>query len=309
MEKIKDSFLSADQETKINVIYWLPEQKPQAILQIAHGMIEFCDRYDEMARWFCQHGFLVLANDHLGHGDSIKGQEDWGFFAQEDGWHKVLLDMHHLKESCAEKYPNLPYFLLGHSMGSFLLRNYLFLWPKDQLAGAILVGTGQNSGPMLAGGKFLAASLVKIKGARERGKILQDIALGSNNKAFEPARTRNDWLTRDEAIVDLYNQDPRNNFTFTNQAFLDMFGGLQAINKKSNLQKMNKKLPLLFISGGSDPVGNMGKGVKKAYDLYLDLGMEELDLKIYPEGRHEILNEINRQEVYSDLLHWLEDKI
>lgn len=304
MRKLQSDFLSADGKTGINVLSWRPDE-PQGILQIAHGMVEFADRYDELGRWLADRGFLVVANDHLGHGDSVLTQADWGYFADEDGWGKVLADMRTLRRATAADYPDLPYFLFGHSMGSFLVRHYLLRWPQDDLSGAVIVGTGQNPNLLLAIAKLMAAYQIKIKGARFRSEILTKLTLGNNNKAFRPARTRNDWITRDERIVDLYNAEPRNNFVFTAQAFFDFFGGLMAIADKEKLERMDRQLPLIFMSGAKDPVGNQGKGVKRVCDLYRRLGCKDLELKLYPEARHEIFNEINREDVYTDLLDWL----
>ncbi|MGI6090418.1 MAG: lysophospholipase [Saccharofermentanales bacterium] len=304
MRKVQSDFLSADGKTRINVLSWQPDE-PKGVLQIAHGMVEFADRYDELGRWLAEQGFLVVANDHLGHGDSVLTQADWGYFADEDGWGKVLADMHTLRQATAADYPDLPYFLLGHSMGSFLVRHYLLRWPQDNLSGAIIVGTGQNPNFLLAIAKALAAYRVKTKGARYRCELLTRLALGKNNKFFQPVRTRNDWLTRDESIVDQYNADPRDNFVFTAQAYFDFFGGLKAIGNKDKLERMDRKLPLIFMSGEKDPIGNQGKGVKQACALYRRLGCTDLELKLYPEARHEIFNEINRENVYTDLLDWL----
>ncbi|HHU07233.1 MAG TPA: alpha/beta hydrolase [Clostridiaceae bacterium] len=308
MRTEKDSFISADKQTEINVLYWLPQGSPKGVLQISHGMREFVERYDEMGRWFAGQGYVVTANDHLGHGASIKSEEDWGFFTAEDGWGKVLEDMHTLRTRTKNRYPEVPYFLAGHSMGSFLVRNYIFRWPDDGLSGAIIVGTGQMPDLLLRGGTCIAKRQISSKGGRFRSPFLSKMALGKNNKAFEPGRTTNDWLTRDEEIVDKYNADTRNNFIFTAQAFYDFFTGIQSVSKKSNLARIDKELPLLFLSGERDPVGNMGKGVRKAFNIYRDLGCQDIEMKLYPDARHEIFNEINREEVFSDLLSWLEKR-
>lgn len=308
MRKVIDSFLSADKKTDINVLCWLPE-KPRAVLQIAHGMVEFADRYDEMARWFAERGYIVVANDHLGHGDSVQSREDWGFFAAEEGWDKVLADMHFLRCRTAEAYPDLPYFLLGHSMGSFLVRDYLSRWPQDNLKGAIIVGTGETPRLLLSLARFIAGRKIVSKGPRYRSKLLTKLVLGQGLNFSSSARERNAWLTRDNEIVALYNADPRNNFVFTAQAFYDFFSGMLRLGQKSNQQRVDKNLPLLFMSGDKDPIGKMGKGVRKACRLYENLGCQDIMLKLYPGARHEILNEINRQEVFSDLLNWLTSKI
>ncbi|NLB10325.1 MAG: alpha/beta hydrolase [Clostridiaceae bacterium] len=193
-------------------------------------------------------------------------------------------------------------------MGSFLVRNYIYRWPEDELSGAIIVGTGQIPVPVNSVGIRIAKRQIAGNGPRFRSPFLSKMALGNNNKAFEPGRTKNDWLTRDEEIVDKYSADTRNNFVFTAQAFLDFFTGILNISKKSNLSLIDKELPLLFLSGDRDPVGNMGKGVRKAYKIYRDLGCEDVEMKLYPDARHEIFNEINRDEVFSDLLAWLEKK-
>ncbi|MBP3853428.1 MAG: alpha/beta fold hydrolase [Erysipelotrichaceae bacterium] len=300
------SYLSKDNITEIHAIEWSCDKEPIAIVQIAHGMVEFIDRYDRFARYLNQQGILVVGNDHLGHGQSVSHPEKLGYFAEKNGNRCLIEDMFTLFSRTKIKYPHMPYFLLGHSMGSFLARQYIEIY-GDQLDGAIIMGTGDFSQNLVTAAKSLAQLVAKTRGDTYRSTILANLVLGSNNNAFEPARTRNDWLTKDEAIVDAYNENPLNNFLFTANGYINMFEGLDyAIN---HVDAVPKDLPILVVSGAMDPVGNFGLGPKAVYDSYLDHGIVDVQLRLYENDRHEILNETNYQQVYRDLAAWIQDHI
>ncbi|MGI6511717.1 MAG: alpha/beta fold hydrolase [Catenisphaera adipataccumulans] len=301
MKKQEFTYLSADGITQIHAVEWIPE-KPRAIVQIAHGMVEFIDRYDNFARWLAEHGILVVGNDHLGHGRSVIDNEHLGYFA-ENGNDCVIQDLRKLQYSTREKYPGLPYIFLGHSMGSFLARQFISMY-SDSLEGAIIMGTADQPRAALEFLKTASALLAKKYGWMYRSPALTKIALGSNNKQFEPARTRNDWLTKDEAIVDAYNANPLNNFMFTVNAFYNMAEGLEYADK--HIYSIRKSLPILFISGADDPVGKNGVGVKAVYDKFIDAGISDVQLRLYENDRHEVLNETNRIQVYNDLYEWMQ---
>lgn len=299
---------SKDGLTQIHAIEWLPEGEVRGVLQIAHGMVEFIDRYDRFASFMASQGFYVVGNDHLGHGKSVTDESQLGYFAKENGNLCVVGDMQQLREDTQKKYPNVPYFLLGHSMGSFLTRQYIEIYGEG-LAGAIVMGTGYQSAATLNAAIGLSGMLKKLKGDHHRSALLNNMALGSYNKAFEPARTKNDWLCRDEAIVDAYEANPLNQFLFTVNGYNNLFRGLRFAEKQKNLDKIPKDLPILVVSGGNDPVGECGKGPRMVAEAYKKTGIKNVTLKLYPGDRHEILNELDKETVYQDILNWVESNM
>lgn len=300
------SFPSCDGIHTCHAKEWVPEGRPRGVVQIVHGVAEHIGRYDPAARFLASHGYVVCGEDHLGHGLTAGGK--FGYFGPKNGWSLVSRDIRRLRELGAERHPSLPYVMLGHSMGSFLTRTYLIRWPGT-VSAAVLSGTGQEAACAVASGKALAGALCRVKGPDHVSSLLNDLSLGAYNKAFKPNRTSSDWISRDEAAVDAYLADPLCTFIPTVGMFRDMMGGLQFIANKKNLAKMNKTTPVYFLSGSQDPVGSMGKGVHKVADLFRCAGCKDVTVKLYPGGRHEMLNEINRQEVFEDLLFWLESKL
>lgn len=303
------TFTSSDGKTPIHTIERFPDGEIKGVVQIAHGVAEYIDRYVDFADFLANNGFAVVGNDHLGHGKSILGDENLGFFSPRDGWNTVVDDMEKLRQLTAKKWPGKPHFLFGHSMGSFLTRTYLIRYPSAPLRGAILSGTGQNPAPVITAGRLLCRAEIARHGPRYRSERINTMAFGTYNKGFEPHRTAFDWLSADEALVDAYAADPLCGFVPTVGLFLDMMNGLAFISKKSNLAKMNRSLPIYFMSGGSDPVGGNGKGVKKVYTLFLDAGMKDVMCRLYDGGRHEMLNEKNKASVYGDILNWMSGKL
>lgn len=291
---------------QIHGVRWLPEGQPRAVLQITHGMVEYIERYQDFAQWLNERGFLVTGHDHLGHGNSIRTKADYGYFADEDANGTVLADVHRLTQLTKESYPGLPYFLLGHSMGSFYARQYLCQY-GEELDGAIIMGTGCQPRMLVRAGKLLTTLVAAVKGWHHRSKLVTTVAFGGYNKRFEPVRTPKDWLTRDEAIVDAYIADERSSFIFTLNAYHAMFSGIDRLYDKNLLDRMPKDLPVFFVAGEEDPVGDFGKGVRRAAQMCRDAGVKKVDLKLYPKDRHEILNELDRQQVYKDLLCWMEE--
>lgn len=300
---------SADGIHQIHVIEWRPEgSAPRGVVQIAHGIREYANRYDTFARYLCARGFLVVANDHLGHGKSWTGPEDQGFFARRDGWTRLVQDIEALRRRTAAAFPGLPYFLLGHSMGSFLVRTHLFTYPGG-IQGAMLCGTGQQPVALAAFGKVLTTLLCILRGQHNRSRLIDHLALGSYNRSFAPARTSCDWICGDPAVVDAYIRDADCTFLPTVGLYRDLMDGVLRIRKGSNLQKMDKALPVLFFSGSDDPVGNRGAGVQQVRDSFLQAGCTDVTLRLYPGCRHELLNEQNREQVFADVLEWLESRL
>ena len=304
MNKKEFWYPSADGVTRIHAIKWEPEGSPVGIIQIAHGMVEYIDRYDRFAFFLTENGYIVTGNDHLGHGESVTDKEKWGYFADNDGTRFMLEDMLYLTKLMKEEYGKLPCYLFGHSMGSFLTRRYLCHY-GDELQGAVICGTGQLTIPVLIFGKCLVSVIAAFRGWKYRSSFANQLAFGGMNKAFMPARTKCDWLSRDEKEVDTYLGEERCSFIFTVNGYYNTFCNMLTIQKKSMLNKMPKELPVLFIAGGDDPVGASGKGVQKVVRSFQEIGMKDVKCIIYPEYRHEILNEIGKEQVYEDVLDWL----
>ncbi len=299
-------YLSQDKQTQIHAIAWAPEGDPVAVLQICHGMVEYIDRYDPFATFLTQHGYYVVGNDHLGHGESVTSDDKHGYFAHPNGNECVIGDINILRKMTAEKYPNVPYYILGHSMGSFLLRQYIESYGTG-LAGVIISGTGSQPNGTLAMGKMLCRMTAAFRGWDYRSKMIDNMAFGSYNKQFEPARTSADWLTKDEAVVDAYLNHPWCTFKFTVNGYYNLFAAIQAAQDPKLIAQIPKGLPMLVVSGACDPVGANGKGVTTAYESYKNAGITDVSMKLYDNDRHEILNEIDRDVVWADLLVWLEE--
>jgi len=300
-----------ESSTKVNTIRAIiirPSSAPRAVIQIAHGVADHIDRYKDFMAFLANKGFVVVGNDHLGHGHTIRHPIEQGFFAYKNGWNHVVEDMVTLRKITEEQYPDIPYIFFGHSMGSFLLRTYLIMHPNNYHA-AIISGTGHMLPAMINSGYALASGIAKARGARYVSKLIDSIAFGAYNKAFEPARTNFDWISRDEAQVDKYVSDPYCGFIATASLFADMMSGLKFITDEENIALMNKSNPIYFMSGDMDPVGENGKGVARAYEAFCKAGIRDVFMKLYPGGRHEMLNEINKDEVYNDIYNWIESKI
>ncbi|MBQ7873547.1 MAG: lysophospholipase [Oscillospiraceae bacterium] len=301
-------FDSSDGFNVIHAEEWLPEGRPKAVLEIAHGVAEYIRRYDAFARYLAENGILVVGEDHIGHGQSVMEGMPYIYFGRENGWDNVVSDLHKIRTMYGEKYPDVPYFLMGHSMGSFLARTYLIKYPGD-VDGTIIMGTGQQSGALVAGGKLIGNIIGKLNGFDKPHGLVTALAFGSYNNGIEKPRTAYDWLSVNEENVDKYVADPLCGEPATVGLFLDMLGGIGFIRKQENVNKMDKTKPVLFISGDKDPVGENGKGVKAAHATFEKAGVKDLTLKLYPGLRHEILNEDCRQEVYKYILDWIEKRI
>lgn len=304
MKKEEFYFLSSDQITNIRAIRYIPDSKPVAILQISHGMVEFIDRYSLLAQYLTSLGILVTGNDHLGHGDSIISEDNWGYFHEDEGYLKVLEDLHKLTLITKEKYPKLPYFLLGHSMGSFYARRYLFTYKKE-LNGALIVGSAYHNKLTTKTGKLLCKIISAFKGSKYRSSFINNMAIGSYNKKWEPSLTHNDWLTKDEMIVNWYSKQPKCSFVFTLNGYYNLFSVLEDVCDFNNIKKIEKDLPIILLAGADDPVGNYGKGVEKIYLMFKKAGIKDISLKLYPNDRHEIINELDKKQVYEDIYNFI----
>lgn len=309
LEENRFTYLSADGKTDISAKSWTDEKlEPRAILQIAHGMTEHKERYNAFARWLAKHGILVCANDHLGHGNSITDESSFGYMTDKNPSDVLITDMHTLREMMQEEYPDLPYFMAGHSMGSYMLRKYLAIHGEG-LAGAIIMGTGHRDEGTAKVGVFITEALARIKGWKFRSRAVQNLTYDKNYRKFDLQKKdkSNSWLSRNEDEVEKYFNDPKSGFLFTLSGHKALFEAVAFDANEDNNRKIPQHLPMLMISGAEDPVGGMGKGVKAAFDLLKKTGHDNVKMKLYPGARHELLNEIEetKTEVYEDILNWI----
>jgi alpha-beta hydrolase superfamily lysophospholipase len=299
------TYPSADGSSVIHAQRWTPEDGVRGIVQIAHGIAEHIGRYDRFARFLAEHGLLAVGNDHAGHGESAEALGVWGETA---AWTLAVEDMRRLYELTREDYPSVPYFLFGHSMGSFLSRTYVIRYPRD-MRGLILSGTGQQSKALLKAAQHVAGAEIRTVGWAGKSKRLFKLIFSGYNKAFSPVRTPMDWLTRDDKEVDAYLADPLCGFLPSAGMLRDMLEGIGYVSDIRNIRRMDAALPVLFMSGDADPVGENGKGVVRAYRSFLDVGMEDVSLHLVHGARHELINEINRDEIFREALFWINSKL
>jgi len=285
---------------------WMPEAATpiRGTMMISHGMAEHSQRYDSFARALTGQGLVVYAHDHRGHGHTAGNKENLGLFAEENGWNQVVDDIKTLSDRIRSNHPDLPLFLFGHSMGSFLGRDFMARY-GDRLRGAILSGTAAHPGVSGKMGRLLAKALGRIKGVTSPSPLLDKLSFGNYAKAFAPGRTAFDWLSRDPDQVDRYVQDPLCGFICKAGFFVDLISGVIRVNRADHFAGIRKDLPMLLISGSMDPVGGFGKGVQKVYDAYQRAGIRDLTLTLYDQGRHELLNETNRDQVTADVIQWI----
>ena len=287
---------------------YLPEGEPLGAVQIIHGIAEHKDRYDTFARFLKSAGFAVYASDLPGHGSAARLEGSLGLFPEEDGWLKVAAGEHAVTEKIRELHPGKPLFLFGHSMGSFLARTLLIRWPGG-LTGCILCGTGSPAEGLVKAGCAASGLVVKLKGREKPSKMLINMAFGAYNKRIPDAASPNAWISRDPAAVAAYDADPLCGFQPSAGLLRDMMTGIKLIIDQAEQKHMDPDLPVLFIAGEEDPVGDYGAGVKRAYESFKQAGVKQVELKLYPQDRHEILNEPDRETVYADVLSWLKARI
>ena len=307
MTKMTDfTFLSTDGKTTLHGISWLPEDREiVAVLQIAHGVAEYIGRYDGFARFLNEQGIAVFGHDHLGHGLSLSEDDVPVYFGKGNTWNTVVDDMYRLHLRIKEQFPDTPLFIMGHSMGSFLTRTYLIRY-SGTVRGGIIMGTGWQNEATIAAGLLIAKTIARTRGDNATSDFVTNLAFGAYNKAFAPVRTGYDWLSADTDNVDRYIADPLCGQDTTVGLFREMLCGFRFNQNSSHLQMMDKKCPLLLISGKDDPVGSMGKGVQQTYDVFRASGIEDVTLQLYDGLRHEILNEAAQKDtVRADIYAWL----
>jgi len=294
------------QGINVFVYRWLPEeiQPLRGVVQIAQGMAETAGRYESFAESLTEAGYAVYANDHRGHGRTAKSLEELGDIG-DDGYNWMVRNLKQLNDIIHSEYPSLPIFLFGHSMGSFLSQTYIAKYAAT-ISGVILSGTGGKQGPIIHVAIALAKREMQKKGATVKSPTLNGLLFRNNNRSFAPARTEFDWLTRDAAQVDRYINDPYCGNVLTTGFYYHFLRGLANLHAKASLAEIPQNLPVFLLSGNQDPVGNYGKGVAQLEKIYRSLGLTNVRMKLYPGGRHEMLNETNRAEVIQDIIAWLD---
>lgn len=292
------------------VYYWNPDDgvKAKGVVQIAHGMAETAVRYERFAKVLTNNGYIVYANDHRGHGKTAGNLENVGYLAEKDGSDFLVKDMQQLSTMIRNDNPRLPLFLFGHSMGSFATQRYMMLYGKG-LKGVILSGSNGKQVLLHRVGLWVSKREVKKNGRKAKSDKMNQLSFGSFNKYFIPNRTEFDWLSRDNDEVDKYIADPYCGGIFTAGFFYDFMKLIKIIEKEKNIALVPKNVPIFLFSGEKDPVGNYGKGVTKLFNTYKKQGIKNITMKLYPEGRHESLNEINRDEVMMDVVNWLDKNV
>lgn len=300
-------FDSRDGVSKLHAVRWMPENTDRAVcvVQIVHGMAEYVERYQEFAEFLTDRGIVVTGEDHLGHGKSVGEDGRYGYFCEQDPATVLVRDVHRLKKITQEIYPDVPYVILGHSMGSFITRNYLCRYGAG-IAGAVIMGTGMQSKALLNLSRAAAKLQHFLWGGEHVSHLIDRFAFGGSNRQVKQARTPFDWLSRDGERVERYISDPLCGFVFTVNGFCALFELISRLYDPRNLERVPKSLPVYMVSGTGDPVGGYGKGVRKAFDSLKGAGLENIELKLYEGGRHELLNETNRQEVMQDIYGWIE---
>ena len=331
--------LTADDGTRLVVHIWLPEwlidgsllvadapeagapartpaatrpqvpgaARPRGIIVIAHGMAEHASRYARFAASAVEEGYAVLAGDHRGHG-ATAAPGGFGFVAEKDGWERVVADMGTVLDAARRAWPDVPVFLMGHSWGSFLARD-LAARRGGELAGLILLGTGSGTGALTRPAAAICAGESRLRGPRRPSRLLNALAFGPYQRHFAPNRTEADWISRDAKEVDRYVADPWCGFVCTSSFFRDLVAGQGVVNTASHAAAVPAELPMLLASGDRDPVGAMGRGVQRAATLYRRAGVREVSVLLYPGGRHELLNETNRDQVTGDILTWIDGHV
>lgn len=297
--------LAAEDDLELFVYRWEPDTPAKAVLQIVHGMAEHAGRYARVAEQLTLAGYAVYAGDCRGHGQTAGTPGDLGYLADSNGFGHALDDLHRVHARIVEQHPGLPIYLFGHSMGSFLVRHYLFTY-GESVAGAVLSGTSGGTGFQARLAGIVAVPERLRLGPRGRSVLLDWLLFGGFNRNFKPTRTEFDWLSRDTSEVDKYVADPLCGFAFTVQGWIDVLGGLIEMERAQNIRRVPRSLPLYLFSGDRDPVGQETRGVRSVTKAYRKAGLSDVTERFYPGGRHEMLNETNRAEVQRDLIGWLD---
>lgn len=304
------TFNSKDGHSVIHCRKWLPDCEPVAVVQLVHGMVEYIERYDDFATFLTTKGYVVVGHDHIGHGHSVANEAELGVMTGAHPSEDMVEDIYTHYAMTRKAYPALPYFILGHSMGSYMLRKFLsdktaYL---EDLKGAVIMGTGQESAGTCNAGLAVIAILSLLKGKNYRSTFVRDMTYSAPYKKYDcyGKDYGNSWLSKNIQNVEKYYHDPFCTYTFTLNAYKGLVEATKYVGTKACVDKMRKGLPLLLVSGEEDPVGNLGAGTKAAADAFKNAGIKDVTLKLYTGDRHEILNELDREQVYDDIYKWFE---
>lgn len=305
-----EEFKFKDSEGKEIFVYkWLPRDKDvKGVIQIAHGMTETALRYNYFAEKLNEEGYVVYANDHRGHGKTSMGTDNLGYIADDDGFHWMVDDLKELTDIIRKEYPDKPLTLFGHSMGSFLSQRYAELY-GESIDFLILSGTNGKPKKITKVGAIIARLEMKRHGRKHISKLMDKLSFGDFNNKFKPNRTQYDWLCSVEEEVDKYIDDEYCGFICTSSFYYDLIKGLWTIHQEDNLRKIPKDLPIYIFAGDRDPVGYSSKGILNLFNCYNRIGIKDVKYKLYKDGRHEMLNEKNKDAVILDILNWIEEKI
>jgi alpha-beta hydrolase superfamily lysophospholipase len=298
----------------IHAVKWTPDDNNiKAILQICHGMQEYILRYEEFATFMADHGFAVIGHDHIGHGTTVSDESELGIMHTSSPAEVMMEDILSNFKLMREQYPDLPFFILGHSMGSYLLRMLLSKKASELkgLSGAVIMGTGTEKNGTIRMGRMVVNLLASFRGWNYKSKFVAGLMFGAPYKFYdvtgkEPERS---WLSKNVDNVKAYYKNPLNNYMFSLNGYKVLLTATLFDNQMVNINKINKDLPIIFVSGDKDPVGNLGIGVKEAYKKFEDAGIRDVSIKLYHGDRHEVLNELDRETVYADLLNWMQSRM
>lgn len=299
------NFKSSNGQDNVSAVVYYPDAQPvRGIVQVCHGLCEHIGRYHDFLLFLAHQGFAAFGQDLLGHGKTAPDADHLGYFAPKNGYQYLIRDAHQLNQIAKNLFPGNKAYLIGHSMGSLVARLYCVKYP-DSIDGAVFLGT---PGPfsLTAVGMVMAQQAIRRKGPLSRPAVLDKLVMGGFNRPFVPARTPKDWLSRDEAQVDKAMKDPLCSFQFTASGYYDLFSMMEIASSSKGMRDFPQTLPVLILSGDNDPVGGFGRGVLQVYNRLLSLGVQDLTFQLYEGARHELLNELNRQEAYADILNWIE---
>ncbi|MDD7794748.1 alpha/beta hydrolase [Clostridium sp. 'White wine YQ'] len=295
--------LTAEDGKSLYIYCWDKVDNPKGMIQIFHGMAEHSGRYKEFAEYLNSNGFIVYSSDHRGHGKTADTAEEIGIIG-ENGFNAIVEDKHLIFEQMKQEHPELPMFLLGHSFGSFLAQEYIIRYGKE-LKGVVLSGSAAQKGAEVYLGGLISSFQRMISGEKKQSKLLDTLSFGNYNKRFKEDGHKFSWLSTDLKEVKKYEEDPFCGTVFSIGFFYYLMKGLSNLYKKERLNLIQKELPIYIISGENDPVGGDGKLVKRLFEIYKEIGIRDVKMKLYPSLRHEILNEVKKKEVYEDILNWL----
>jgi len=307
MRKEEFYFDSNCNTNKIHAVKWVPEGTPLCIIQIVHGMCEYVERYEEFAAFLTERNIMVVGEDHLGHGKSM-GDNPPGYLCKENPDKVLVENVRILKDIVKKEYPDIPYIVFGHSMGSFITRNFVHAY-GNEIDGAVICATGMLPKPLILAMNVMVKVLCAIQGEKKVSQFVNNMAFGSYLKRIENPKTESDWLSVNEENVQNYLADPLCGFIFTLNGFKGLAGLLKGLYDTKKIAAIPKELPLYFIYGDEDPVGDYGEGVIKAFQTYKDAGMQNVSMTKYAGKRHELLNEDNKLEVMNDVYAWVDKEV